>query len=352
MKVKDLMSKNIISVSSEDFVITALSKMHKNNLHQLVVMDGKNFTGMLELKKIVTKNIDPAKTKVNKFITSSSSISQNESMENAVKYLLDAGVRAMPVIEKGVVIGIVSEADLIKHVESKKLASDIATSCEFVSLEDSMGHVAEIMRDKNISRVPVVENGKLIGIVGTMDMARLLEGKERIRDRQGSTIEKTTVESTKVKTLMSNPYIADSNTPLEKLKDTLLKSEEIFIQDEGLIKIITPKDVLELFVQKPKRGAYVQITNLEDESVSVKSKIDKITDEFVKKTSDMTNDIEYLFIHIDRDRKQGKKIKYSVRTRFSTNIGLFVSHADGWDIISVMQDALNNLDREISKKHE
>ncbi|MBI4163183.1 MAG: CBS domain-containing protein, partial [Candidatus Aenigmarchaeota archaeon] len=264
---------------------------------------------------------------------------------------LDSGLRAIPVIQKEEIVGVISETDLVKTIVSEKRANEIASECEYVELEDYTGKVMEIMLAKNVSRVPVIQNGKLIGVVGTMDMIKLLEAKEPIKDK-GVAAEKLQLENVKVKTLMSNPYMAEANTPIDKLKDTLSKSEEVFIQN-GSIRIITPKDLLELIIEKkPKRGAYVQITNLGEEPISVTAKVDKITDTFIKKISSMLQNVEFLFIHIERHQKQGKKIKYSVRSRFSTNLGLFVSHSWGWDLVSTMQDALNNLEREITKKHD
>ena len=45
-------------------------------------------------------------------------------------------------------------------------------------------------------------------------------------------------------------------------------------------------------------------------------------------------------------------MKYSVRARIITPQGLFVSHAWGWDPVSVSQQTLNKLEREIKKKYE
>ncbi len=351
MKIKEMMSKNLFSVEPNENLSAALSKMRKNNIHQLLVMDGKNILGMVELKKVVTKNVDITKTKVEKLITPTSSISQDATIEEGAKLLLDSGLRAVPVMQKEEIVGVISETDLIKIVNSKKRANEIASLCDYVELEDTMGKIMEIMLAKNVSRVPVIQNGKLIGVVGTMDMIKLLEAKEPIKDKYVAA-EKLQLEGIKVKTLMTNPYIADANTPVEKLKDTLVKGGEVFIHDGGEVKIITPKDLLELLIEKPKRGAYVQITNLDDEPISVTAKIDNITDTFVKKTSSLFHNIEFLFIHIERHQKQGKKIKYSIRARFSTNLGLFVSHDWGWDLISTMQSALSNLEREVMKKHE
>ncbi len=350
MKIKEIMSKSLIFVEPDEALSAALTKMRKNNIHQLLVMDGKNLLGMVELKKVVTKNVDITKTKVEKLITPTSSISQDATIEEGAKLLLDSGLRAVPVMEKEEIVGVISETDLIKTVSSKKRANEIATPCEYVELEDTMGKIMEIMLAKNVSRVPVVQNGKLIGVVGTMDMIKLLEAKEPIKDKYVAA-EKLQLEDIKVKTLMTNPYIADANTPVDRLKDTLVKSEEVFLQDDE-IKIITPKDLLELLIEKPKRGAYVQITNLGDEAISVTAKIDKITDTFIKKTASLLQNIEFLFIHIERHQKQGKKIKYSVRARFSTNLGLFVAHDWGWDLVSTMQSTLSNLEREVIKKHD
>ena len=81
------MAKNVVSVSPDETLSSALTKMKKYRVHQLPVIDGNNMKGMLLLKKIMTKDIDAAKARVSSFMTSTSIIGSNETAEKAAEFL-------------------------------------------------------------------------------------------------------------------------------------------------------------------------------------------------------------------------------------------------------------------------
>lgn len=340
----------------------ALAKMKKNNIHQMPVVDGKNVLGLLELKNVVTKDVDIHSTKVENYITNVSSVSSNHELGKVIELLLNTGLRALPVIEKDSLVGIVSETDVIKvaskMMEEKKTCGDVAVKCECVLKSDNVGKVKKIMLYKNVSRVPVIEGQKVLGVVGTLNMIKLLEGKEKLEMRgetkERGVSEKMPVEKTTVKSFIHPPVILKENAPLEKALELLQNNEEVIVLN-GDMKIITPKDVLELLVPKQQKGVYVQITGLHGESGELIAGMDEATTRFVKKIGKMIDNVQFLFVHVEKHNEHGgsdTRVKYSMRARISTPLGLFVAKSWGWRPIDVIQETLNKLEREIMKSHE
>jgi CBS domain-containing protein len=130
-------------------------------------------------------------------------VSPETSVDAAVKLLAEHDVSALPVIgADGNLVGILSEADLIhraeigteKHrpwwLESLTAASTLAA--EFtkshgqkvgeimtshvvsVSEDASLGEIAALFERKRIKRVPVVKDGKLVGIVSRSNLIQAL----------------------------------------------------------------------------------------------------------------------------------------------------------------------------------
>lgn len=135
------------------------------------------------------------------------SIGINESVFDAAELLLGANVSAAPVInDKGAVVGIVSEADLIRRTEidttAKKswlvrlLDSETSAARDFVganarrvadvmtrevvtATEDaSLRELVELMERHQIKRVPIVRDGILVGVVSRSDLLRALLSRE------------------------------------------------------------------------------------------------------------------------------------------------------------------------------
>ncbi len=361
MKIKELMTKNIISVGSDEHVSKALSRMKSAKVHQLIVTEGKGTKGMIELKSIITKDIDPSATKVSTFTKQVPSLSPEDDITIAIQMLLGSGLRALPVIEKGQTVGIISETDIMKVASSMLPNKDmklkeIMTACVYVGKDEKASKIKNLMFETNVSRIPVLDEDEVIGVVGTLDLIKVMEAKASPPQRGGKTQEKSVIEKTKTtditaQALMSKPIVFSSERKLLDSIQALQKNEEVVIKN-GEVGIITPKDVLELLSNKKKKGVYVQITGMQDESPEFQATMDSTVQDFVQKYSKMINRIEYLAIHVERMQKQSPKQKYSVRVRMKAPFGFFVSHAWGWKPLDVVQEAFNKLEREITKKYE
>ncbi|HWC51559.1 MAG TPA: CBS domain-containing protein [Nitrospira sp.] len=84
---------------------------------------------------------------------------------------------SLPIVESdGTLIGIVTEYDLLQAmIEGRDLRKILATeimSAHPVSVteEQTLAQVAELFQDRYITRVPVVRNKKLVGILARRDL--------------------------------------------------------------------------------------------------------------------------------------------------------------------------------------
>jgi CBS domain-containing protein len=360
MKVKDIMNKNIISVGHEETVSTALNKMKAGGVHQLVVMDKKTFSGMLELKSLITKEMDPTTTKISGFVKKVPSIDPEDDAMKSVELLLGSGVRALPVISKGQLVGVVSETDIVKvenlDIDKSLTLKQIMTPCVYVDKDEKASKIKNLMFETNVSRIPVLDGDNVIGIVGTLNLIKVLEAKSATGQRMGHTGEKMTMEKLRTsdisaESIMSKPIVLPGEKKLADALPLLEKYEELVVKN-GEVGIITPKDVLELLVKTKKKGVYVQITGMQDESSEFQAVMDKTVQDFVQKYGKMSDKMEYLAIHVERMQKQGPQQKYSVRVRMKVPFGLFVAHAWGWQSMTVVQEAFSKMEKEFMRKYE
>jgi CBS domain-containing protein/ribosome-associated translation inhibitor RaiA len=356
MLVKDVMSKNLITTTPEETVSQAISKMRLHKIHQLPVLSGKELVGILTINKIISREVDPASTKVSALMTSTPSIKPDFTVEEAAELLINSNMRALPVVDR-VLIGIVSESDLMKVVKITSDLGDVAKDCIYVNENNTVGDVKRIFSQKNVSRVPVIKGGKFIGVVGTLEMVSLLEqGKQKFgsghRDvsRKHSSKEKMSFSEIPVVMAMRQPVMISSKSDIRKALSLLKENEEVLVED-GTPKIITPKDVLRM-ISAPKKQAYYQIVGLDLVDSTDAAKIQQTVDRTLKKLSTMA-ELQPLNVTIKTIRKQDSRAKYEIHAKLPTNIGAFVvSKVIGWNAITAMQEAMNNLEREIKKRYE
>lgn len=87
-----------------------------------------------------------------------------------------AGVRHLPVIRDGALVGLVSERDLavhhaqVEHGENARIESIMRPHPQTASPEDSITEVTGRMASSKISCLPVVDKGALVGIITATDI--------------------------------------------------------------------------------------------------------------------------------------------------------------------------------------
>lgn len=94
----------------------------------------------------------------------------------------------MPVTdENGKVIGVVTELDLLKQVRAgkdfEKLTADAIMTKDPITIDVTtpLKDVLHIMIEKNIIRIPVTEEGRLVGVISRRDILRYYLQPEHFR---------------------------------------------------------------------------------------------------------------------------------------------------------------------------
>ena len=124
-------------------------------------------------------------------------VAPDKSVRDIARLLSSRGIGAVPVLDHGRLVGIVSEGDLFRRTELgterhsdereqgtafKKAAASVAReamSCDVatVSEDATLAAIAELMETKGIRRVPVVSGDRLAGIVSRSDIIRALAAR-------------------------------------------------------------------------------------------------------------------------------------------------------------------------------
>lgn len=105
--------------------------------------------------------------------TSVMTLSPDTLVENAARLMFENAISGMPVVDdQERLIGVVSEYDIIsKHGET---VSDIMTTAVVSVGEDTDPEtVARMLTEQRIRRIPVVREGRVIGIISRSDLVRL-----------------------------------------------------------------------------------------------------------------------------------------------------------------------------------
>ncbi|HNT60807.1 MAG TPA: CBS domain-containing protein [Candidatus Bilamarchaeaceae archaeon] len=120
IKVGDIMSKNVISVTREASIMEVAKLMEKYNVGSIVVADKRKAEGIITERDIVRKLIDTgkdsAKAKASDAMSSPLKVITAEaSIETAAKAMREYRIKRLPVISgKNELVGLISEGDIMR----------------------------------------------------------------------------------------------------------------------------------------------------------------------------------------------------------------------------------------------
>ena len=148
--------------------------------------------------------------------------------------------------------------------------------------------------------------------------------------------------------MQTNFKKAAPDTPLRDVAKQLSGSgiPVVVIEENGkFVGMITPRDILKMFGAVTE-GVYVTVNGITEEDDFIKSWIDGEIRNHVKKINKITP-IQYFVVNVKKHKDDGKRTKYSIRSRIMTAKGPYFSHDFDWDITKAFSGMLLKLEKGI-----
>lgn len=121
------------------------------------------------------------------------SVAPNALIEHALDLMIEQKISGLPVVDHdGKLVGLISEFDALELMcdESHEywpvepVAGLMTTCVESVSPELLVSDLAHIFHDGSIRRFPVIEDGRLVGIVSRRDVVKAIRAERLLYARQ------------------------------------------------------------------------------------------------------------------------------------------------------------------------
>jgi signal-transduction protein with cAMP-binding, CBS, and nucleotidyltransferase domain len=131
--VRDVMAESPWKVEPSDSVEDAAKRMRDEDVGALLVVEDEELKGIVTDRDIVVKAVaegdKPGKAKVEDVCTSdTTTIEADASIDDAIAKMREADVRRLPVVEDGRPIGILSLGDLAIERDEDSALADISAA--------------------------------------------------------------------------------------------------------------------------------------------------------------------------------------------------------------------------------
>jgi len=159
MRVKDLMTKNPITVDSETLVLDAHKIMKENNIRRLPVVDKGKLLGIVTRHDLLEASPSPAtslsvhelnyllsKMKVKEIMKKNPlTLTPDTPFEEALKIGQDKRIGSFPVVENGKLVGIATESDIVRFLTRALGLRDEGSRITIEGLGGKLGDLEKII---------------------------------------------------------------------------------------------------------------------------------------------------------------------------------------------------------------
>ncbi|MCJ7558318.1 MAG: CBS domain-containing protein [Gammaproteobacteria bacterium] len=108
------------------------------------------------------------------------SISPDATALEAIRLMEEKQVGALPVMEDGKLLGIISERDYVRRVVLKGIAdttpvrSIMTSKVRYAEPGQTVSHCMALMTEKRVRHLPVMSEGKMLGMISIGDLVKAM----------------------------------------------------------------------------------------------------------------------------------------------------------------------------------
>src|SRR5678815_321737 len=358
--VRDLMDPPIM-ISKDAALSKIINTLNETNSYDVFIeLSGK--IGALTIRDIIgIKDIKTTRPSlVGKIIPE---LNRDSVIGEAARIMSHYRMRTLPVLHNGKIEGQVSARRIVelisKHLAESKLrivASNIMTSDPIViDCRKTVSAARSIMKRRRIDHLPVVDNGRLVGIITSSDIMKVMLPSERISKKSVGIDNAEDRFSIEVSGLANDDVItADVDESLQVVCDRMINAGSTYciikVWDE-IQGIITYRDIVALLGEKMEEDIPMFIVGLPDEPFDAelaKSKFTNIT-RFLRK---IHPDIEEARCHIKLRSVQGARKRYEIDVHILSTHGNISYTNIGWDLAKLFDEMTDALKKKASHKQK
>ncbi|WP_296795826.1 CBS domain-containing protein [uncultured Methanobrevibacter sp.] len=260
MQIKNLMSTSLITIDKDQSLADALKLLRKNRISRLPVLNNKELTGIISERDIAKKlgsskyeSMPASRLHVSSVMVKDIiSVPQSMRLAEVANIMLENGIGSVPVIDDGKMVGIVSKADFVTMAidgEYDNICTKEIMTKDVISVSPSerLIHARRVSIDAKVGRLPVIDDEELVGMITSKDLMRaFIDFRKKVPERY----QKSQIKEVLVEYFMSrNPLVVTKDHSISDVAKIMIETGYNglpVVEDDKVIGIITQTDILRL----------------------------------------------------------------------------------------------------------
>jgi len=106
------------------------------------------------------------------------SIDENETVQDAAQQMVKSNIGCVIITRDGIPFGIFTESDFVRIAAKgnplfTRLSEEVSTPLVVISPEETLWEAADIMSKKDIHKLPIQDENKIVGIITASDLLKV-----------------------------------------------------------------------------------------------------------------------------------------------------------------------------------
>jgi len=363
VKVSEIMRRDPPSLRRDDLVGKALSLMASERLWILPVVSGEGrLVGVVSYRELLERRVGP-KARVSSVIYPPYSVGVDDDVGEAIGKTYMLRVRGIPVVDRGgYLVGMVTREDLIRYMvdynqlPGGKVSSIMSSPAITIEAGETVARARIVMLKNGITKLPVMDGGKLYGIVSMRDLAeKIYYAYFQIGPRRvGYYKTEEEILAAPVRDVASSPAVAvDSDDPVKRVAELIIRrgySGFPVVSKGEVVGIVTSYDVIKSVVRvRESVPVEARLSDLEDEGY--REALNRLVSSYIAKISRVAKILDMKVI-AKRLSKAGEGGAYIVNIYVKTNDDQYSIEEIDKDPLLAARRSLETISKKIYKHYD
>ncbi len=349
-EIRNIIPLRAGAFTPDETVARVLGSLKEADAYEAAVTSG-NAQGIITVRDLLDVD-QPAHTKIDGIWRATGSVSPEDPVITLCEILVKNNIRALPVVENGVV-GLATQMDVVSAMTEVSELSEhparelIRSPVWSLDIGEGIAYARRTMLERGVSHVPVVENGRLVGVVTAGDIVHAFiapSSKTTTGERVGSRTRRfpgrvTGIMDPRPCTVTPDASVLDAVTELRNRG----KSACFMTDPENrILGILAPRDLMAPILRlRAPEELPVYVMGIEEEDFFERAVAEAKLRRVVERSRRFRPDITEVSVRIKRSQLRGERTRYELTGRALGQEGQINAEAGGWDLLEAF-DALTS----------
>lgn len=338
-------------IDGEEPLSKALNCILKSGTAVVVTKKGRYY-GLIDDRN-VRMVTDASRAKAINAAVRAPSLAEESTVEDAMRAFLAGHFKALPVISKGKIKGVVSRADVMNEMVKQRMvpkttvAALMSSPLYTIDHKERIGVAKGLMRKLKVHHLGVTNGQRVVGSLSTLDLSMMMVN-QKTRSLFMLTSEIENPDDKLVRDFMRERVMtAKPGDPLEKAVGIMAKENlsKLTVMDGKEARgVLTALDVMKFVLSLVSRGPSVFVSGLPEDDMfyylDIKAAIKGVLKKFLG-----TFELGDVHVHF----KKGKST-YQMSTKLEVEHGAVVVHSEGYALKDVVNRNVTEIKRLLDKK--